>query len=69
MLAIPKVTASDGEPQPSATAALKEGFRFVRGRVWLWGTLLSAAFGYLLFLGPAEVRAHLIDAARPFIMT
>jgi DHA3 family tetracycline resistance protein-like MFS transporter len=35
--------------------ALKEGLRFVRGRVWLWGTLVSAAFGYLLFLGPAEV--------------
>src|SRR5438105_2300647 len=35
--------------------ALKEGFRFVRGHVWLWGTLVSAAIAYLLFLGPAEV--------------
>ena len=39
----------------STGAALKEGFRFVRGRVWLWGTLVSAALAYLVFLGPAEV--------------
>ena len=39
-----------------ATAeALKEGLRFVRRRVWLWGTLLSAAVAYLAFMGPAEV--------------
>jgi len=55
VLVIPKTTQSDGEPQTSPSVALKEGLRFVRGRVWLWGTLLSAAFGYLLFLGPAEV--------------
>jgi MFS family permease len=35
--------------------AMKEGLRFVTGRVWLWGTLLSAAIAYLAFLGPAEV--------------
>jgi MFS family permease len=35
--------------------ALIEGLRFVRERVWLWGTLLSAAIAYLVFLGPAEV--------------
>jgi MFS family permease len=39
----------------SAVAAVKEGLRFVRRRVWLWGTLLAAAFTYLAFLGPAEV--------------
>ena len=27
----------------------------MRRRVWLWGTLLSAALAYLVFLGPAEV--------------
>ena len=43
-----------GEPL-STGVALKEGFRFVRGHVWLWGTLVSAAIAYLLFLGPAEV--------------
>ena len=39
----------------STVSAMKEGLRFVRGRVWLWGTLLSAAITYLVFLGPAEV--------------
>jgi DHA3 family tetracycline resistance protein-like MFS transporter len=39
----------------SALAAVGAGLRFVRGRVWLWGTLLSAAFAYLVFLGPTEV--------------
>ncbi|HMI28064.1 MAG TPA: MFS transporter [Gaiellaceae bacterium] len=40
---------------PSTAAALKEGLRFVRSRTWLWGTLLSAAVAYLVFLGPTEV--------------
>ena len=39
----------------STGAALKEGLRFVRSRTWLWGTLLSAAIAYLVFLGPVEV--------------
>ncbi len=39
----------------SPVRAMKEGLRFVTGRVWLWGTLLSAAIAYLAFLGPAEV--------------
>ncbi len=46
------------EPSPdseSPVAAMKEGLRFVVHRVWLWGTLLSAAIAYLVFLGPAEV--------------
>ncbi len=42
------------DPEP-AVRAVAEGLRFVRHRVWLWGTLLSAAVTYLLFLGPAEV--------------
>jgi MFS family permease len=40
--------------EPPLTA-VKSGLRFVRRRVWLWGTLLSAALAYLVFLGPAEV--------------
>ncbi len=36
-------------------AAMAQGVRFVRHRVWLWGTLLSAAVAYLVFLGPTEV--------------
>jgi DHA3 family tetracycline resistance protein-like MFS transporter len=39
----------------SSLGAVREGFRFVRGHVWLWGTLLSAAIAYLAFMGPAEV--------------
>jgi DHA3 family tetracycline resistance protein-like MFS transporter len=45
-------------PQPgdvSTLAAVRAGLRFVRSAVWLWGTLLSAAIAYLLFLGPTEV--------------
>ena len=43
------------ETHPSTLTALKDGLRFVRDRVWLWGTLVSAAIAYLLFLGPTEV--------------
>ena len=39
----------------SSIGAIKEGLRFVRSRVWLWGTLGSAAIAYLAFMGPAEV--------------
>lgn len=39
----------------SFAADLKAGFSFVRGHVWLWGTFVSAAFAYLLFMGPVEV--------------
>jgi MFS family permease len=34
---------------------MREGFRFVRWHVWLWGTFLAATFAYLLFVGPTEV--------------
>jgi len=34
---------------------VRAGFVFVRTHVWLWGTFLSAAFAYLLFMGPVEV--------------
>jgi MFS family permease len=39
----------------SAAAEVKECYRFVRVRVWLWGTLLSSSIACLLFLGPSEV--------------
>jgi len=39
----------------STFAAVRGGLRYVRSRVWLWGTLLSAAIAYLIFLGPSEV--------------
>jgi DHA3 family tetracycline resistance protein-like MFS transporter len=47
--------ARAAEAHPSTVAALKEGLGFVRSRIWLWGTLLSAAVAYLVFLGPTEV--------------
>jgi MFS family permease len=31
------------------------GLRFVRERVWLWGTFAAATVAYLLFIGPTEV--------------
>jgi MFS family permease len=34
---------------------IREGFRFVRSRTWLWGTLLAATLAYLIFWGPSEV--------------
>jgi DHA3 family tetracycline resistance protein-like MFS transporter len=43
------------EHAASSVRAVREGLRFVRRSVWLWGTLLSAAVAYLAFLGPAEV--------------
>jgi MFS family permease len=39
----------------SAVREAREGFRFVRSHVWLWGTFLAATIAYLLFLGPSEV--------------
>ena len=55
VLVMPRRARRNVEVQTSSVAALKEGLRFVRRRVWLWGTLLSAAISYLVFLGPAEV--------------
>lgn len=55
VLAIPRQPVDPAHAHASTGAALKEGWRFVRSRVWLWGTLVSAAIAYLLFLGPTEV--------------
>jgi DHA3 family tetracycline resistance protein-like MFS transporter len=38
-----------------ATVQAREGWSYVRGHVWLWGTFASAGIAYLLFMGPAEV--------------
>ena len=46
-------------PTPALTA-IADGLRFVRRRVWLWGTLGSAALAYLVFLGPAEVLLPIV---------
>ena len=39
----------------SFVSDIRTGFAFVRSHVWLWGTFVSAAFAYLLFMGPVEV--------------
>jgi Transmembrane secretion effector len=41
--------------EASIVAEIRAGFAFVRSRTWLWGTLVSAAFAYLAFMGPTEV--------------
>lgn len=43
------------EEHRSAFHDIREGFRFVRSRVWLWGTFLAATLAYLIFWGPSEV--------------
>ena len=55
VLMLRRVPRSPGEQSGSSLAAVREGLSFVRRRVWLWGTLASAAITYLVFLGPAEV--------------
>jgi MFS family permease len=55
VLALRRLPRARPEVDVSAVSAMKEGLRFVRRRVWLWGTLVSAAITYLVFLGPAEV--------------
>ena len=52
MTSRPRFVASEN---PSFISDVKAGFAFVRSRVWLWGTFVSAAFAYLLFMGPVEV--------------
>ena len=52
MTSRPRFVASQN---PSFISDVKAGFAFVRSRVWLWGTFVSAAFAYLLFMGPVEV--------------
>ena len=36
-------------------AQMKEGFVYVRGKPWIWGTLLSAMLSLLFFVGPVQV--------------
>jgi MFS family permease len=49
------VERSSEEGSTSAFQEIREGFRFVRSRVWLWGTFLAATLAYLIFWGPSEV--------------
>ncbi|MHB8240901.1 MAG: MFS transporter [Solirubrobacteraceae bacterium] len=50
------VAHQDDPLSPADTVhQLREGWSYVRGQVWLWGTFASAAVAYLLFMGPTLV--------------
>jgi DHA3 family tetracycline resistance protein-like MFS transporter len=55
VLALAHRSARADGPARSAVADLRDGFRFLRGRAWLWATFAAAALAYLLFMGPVEV--------------
>lgn len=56
LLMRPLAPRADGcNAAPSLVADLREGWRFVRDRRWLWVTFACAAVAYLLFMGPVEV--------------
>jgi len=51
----PPVAARPAGRARSVVGDLRDGWRFVRQRRWLWVTFASAAVAYLLFMGPVEV--------------
>jgi MFS family permease len=55
VLAMRSTRPATAAPSVSHAGAVREGLSFIRKRVWLWGTLVSAAAAYLVFLGPSEV--------------
>jgi MFS family permease len=54
VLAMSRSAVSRAPSDLSPLETIKDGLRFVRRNVWLWGTLASAAIAYLAFLGPTE---------------
>jgi hypothetical protein len=50
----PAVARATGHAR-SVVGDLRDGWRFVRDRRWLWVTFACAAVAYLLFMGPVEV--------------
>jgi MFS family permease len=55
LLAISGTPVARRRTGSSVWREVSTGARYVRGRPWLWVTLLSAAIAYLVFLGPTEV--------------
>ena len=55
LLLVRVAATAPADRAPSVRHELAEGWRFVRGRVWLWATFASAAIAYLCFMGPVEV--------------
>ncbi len=47
--------APPADPPASLLRDALDGLRFVRERVWLWGTFGAATLAYLMFIGPTEV--------------
>lgn len=58
-LCVSRMTRIAAPDAPAIRSGLRhevvEGLRYVKYRVWLWGTFLSATFTYLLFIGPTQV--------------
>jgi len=50
-----RIRAEDVDPAATALQDVLVGLRYVRSRVWLWGTFVGATASYLLFIGPSEV--------------
>jgi MFS family permease len=55
LLAMTRRASPTADRDTSTMADIRDGFRYVRAHVWLWGTLAAAAVAYLLFMGPVEV--------------
>ena len=51
----PQTAAIQREETPSMLTDIKEGWRFVRSHVWLWGTLVWATGAVFLVYAPIEV--------------
>jgi Transmembrane secretion effector len=60
LLAMRAPRVRTGAAGVSLRGDLREGWRFVRRRSWLWATFASAAIAYLLFMGPVEVLLPLL---------
>lgn len=51
----PRLPQRDDAEGRSVLRDIREGWRFVRARTWLWGTLIAASITLLVFWGPYEV--------------
>jgi DHA3 family tetracycline resistance protein-like MFS transporter len=51
----PRLPQRDDTEERSVSRDIREGWRFVRARTWLWGTLVAASITLLVFWGPYEV--------------
>ena len=54
-LRVDRLPQRDDAETRSVMRDIREGWRFVRARTWLWGTLIAASITLLVFWGPYEV--------------